>query len=445
MIVGCPRGVRFVLLAVAATLGVVLASCSSGSTTDAADTADGSGSAPSTESSSPETDADDTAADADAEVDAAAADEGEAGDGGADDASSDQTEDAADPADEADSAALFATVTETVDAFVADRGLEGAGLIVVDAEDGVLYEQYFGTFSADRISMIASASKMISAGVLLRLQDDGLLDLDAPVERVVDWGVGNPEVTPAQLVSNSSGLVGLGPDLLYAPYLCQWAVEGTLQQCGETVFTSANDDEDQIAPDTEFRYGGAQWQVAGAVAEAASGRSWAQLIQETYVEPCGVDSLGYLSLGALPVGLGGYPDAFGGDPDSVTPSDNPNIEGGAYITVADYGALLLMHLRGGRCDDQQVLSQAALDAMHGDRIAAAYGGDAWSSGTGYGMGWWVDRESGRINDPGAWGAFPWLDLDDGYGAYIVVEDRSATGQALADEIEELVHQAVTGR
>ena len=70
--------------------------------------------------------------------------------------------------------------------------------------------------------------KTNTAGVLLRLQDDGLLDMDAPVADVADWGAGNPSITPAQLVSSSSGLVGLLPNPAYGPYLCQFLVAGTL-------------------------------------------------------------------------------------------------------------------------------------------------------------------------------------------------------------------------
>jgi CubicO group peptidase (beta-lactamase class C family) len=348
------------------------------------------------------------------------------------------------PEEKAPTEGRFGNVTDTVQAFVDAEGLDGAGLIIVERDSGVVYEEYFGGFSADRISMIASSSKMISAGVLLKLQEDGLLDINAPVEDQVDWATGNPDITPAQLLSNSSGLVGLGPDFLYAPYLCQWGVPNTLQECGVAVFSGAADDADQIPPDTQFRYGGAQWQVAGAVAETVSGKSWEQLIDETYVGPCGVDSLGYISLGAVLTGAPGYPTVFGGNPDSVTKSENPNIEGGAYITTGDYAKLLLMHLRGGSCDGTQVLSQESLDTMHADRIAAAYNGFSSSPDFGYGMGWWVDRETGRISDGGAWGAVPWLDLDDGYGAYIIVEDQSETGQSLKGEIEELVHSAVTG-
>ena len=97
-----------------------------------------------------------------------------------------------------------------------------------------------------------------------------------------------------------------------------------------------------------------------------------------------------------------------------------------------------MHLRDGRCGDTQVLSTAALDRSHSDRTGEVYG-----SPTGYGMGWWVDRDSGRLTDPGAYGAVPWLDLEDGYGAYLVVEADTVTGVRLAAELYDLVDTAVT--
>ncbi len=104
---------------------------------------------------------------------------------------------------------------------------------------------------------------------------------------------GNPTITPAQLLSNSSGLVGLLPDPGYTPYVCQFLPAGTLQDCAASIFSTPDDDADVLAPDTEFRYGGAQWQVAGAVAEVASGKPWAQLIDEIYVQPCGLETLAY--------------------------------------------------------------------------------------------------------------------------------------------------------
>jgi CubicO group peptidase (beta-lactamase class C family) len=342
------------------------------------------------------------------------------------------------------SARDFSAINPIVSTFVTDNNLNGATLVIVDRTDGVVFHEHWGEFDADRVSLVASSSKMITAGVVLRLHDDGLLDVDAPIVDVVDWGADHPEITPAQLISNSSGLVGLLPNPTFAPYLCQYLWSGTLQGCAETILTTDGDDGEVVPPDTEFRYGGAQWQVAGAVAEVASGKPWSQLIDEIYVEPCGLDALGYnnhfAQLGGEPFS---YPTAFTGDPDSLKPTENPNMEGGAYVTSSDYAKLLLMHLRDGRCDDSQVLSPAALDRLHEDRIGTAYRGDAGDPGTGYGMGWWVDRSTGRISDGGAYGSVPWLDLEDGYGAYLVIEATSSLGQQLAGELYEPVESAMT--
>lgn len=336
----------------------------------------------------------------------------------------------------------FDEVTSIVEQFVEERGLNGAGLIVVDRDDGVLYHDHVGEFTPDRVSLIASTSKMISAGVLLHLDDEGLLDVDAPIAEYVEWGAGNPEITVAQLLSNSSGLVGLGPDPFFVPYICQFDPNTAVEACGEQIFTTDADDAEVIPPDTAFRYGGAQWQVAGAVAEAVTGRSWDELIDEIYVEPCGVDSLGYVSFGSVP-SFGGYPSLFQGD-GAAFPTDNPTIEAGAYITTGDYGSLLLMHLQNGMCGDTQVLSPESLALAHSDRIGAVYDGDADAPGTGYGFGWFVDRTTGRIRDPGLFGSVAWLDLDAGYGVYLVIEATSGQGTALARLLEEPIHRIVTG-
>jgi CubicO group peptidase (beta-lactamase class C family) len=341
----------------------------------------------------------------------------------------------------------FSAIGPIVDDVLAETGLSGAGLIVVEEDGGVVYEDYWGDFDADRVSLIASSSKMISAGVLLRLQDDGVLDIDAPIADIVEWGSGNPDITVAQLLSNSSGLVGLGPNPAYGPYVCQF-VGTEIEACAESIFITPDDDADVIAPDTEFRYGGAQWQTAGAVAEAVSGKTWAELIDEIYVQPCGLDTLGYNNHYAAysESDAFGYPVALSGDLSVLEPTENPSIEGGAYSNVGDYGELLLMHLRGGMCGETEVLSQDALDTMHADRIGEVYNGDAADADTGYGMGWWVDRETGIISDGGLYGAYPWLDLEDGYGAYLVVEANGEVSGQIAEQIVPLIDDvfAVTG-
>jgi CubicO group peptidase (beta-lactamase class C family) len=339
-------------------------------------------------------------------------------------------------------------VDARIDAYVADNDLNGAALVVVHEDLGVVHEHYAGVFGPDRVSLVASASKMLTAGVLMALHDRGVLDVDAPVSEVVEWGAANPRIAPVHLISNSSGLRGLLQGPTYGPYICQYLAVGSLADCGARIFTTPEDDDDVVPPDTEFRYGGGQWQVAGAVAEAASGSSWADLVREIYVEPCGVDSLGYGNHYTQLVSDDGpfsYPPQFDGDPSVLAPTDNPNLEGGAYLSPRDYATLLLMHLRDGRCGDEQVLSPASVRRMHTDRVVDGYGAELGvGTGTeggrvfgGYGLGWWVlaDRPS-VVEDAGAFGAVPWLDLERGYGAYLVVEATSRVGRQLAESIRD---------
>jgi CubicO group peptidase (beta-lactamase class C family) len=338
----------------------------------------------------------------------------------------------------------FSEVDPIVEAFIAEHDLNGAGLVVVDEDEGIVGEQYFGEFDADRVSLVASASKTVTAGVLVRLADQGELDLDQPIAEYVDWAAGqNPDVTVAQLLSGSSGFVGLLPTPAYGPYVCQFLPTVEIEDCATSAWTTPDDDADIVAPDTEWRYGGVQWQIAGAVAETVSGKPWSELLEETYVEPCGVESMGWNNHWTqIGEGLGGYPAEFDGDPGVLSPTDNPSMEGGLYIDPVDYAELLLMQLRDGRCGDTQVLEPESVERMHTDRIEA-YGGKTLT-GSGYGFGWWVDRgDSGRITDPGAYGAVPWLDLDGGFGAYLVIEADARLGVQLAGQLYEPVEEAVT--
>lgn len=359
---------------------------------------------------------------------------------------------AAAPVDPAAVEAIEEQIVRVIDSFVNVEDLNGATLIVVDA-DGELFEHSIGQIDPGRISLIASASKQITAGVLLHLEDQGLLDLDAPVADSVEWGDAHPAINVTHLLSNSSGLPGLVDDPTFAPYFCQYLAVGTLQDCAEQIFTTDEDDELVEAPDTRFRYGGGQWQVAGAVAEAVSGKPWAELIEEIYVDPCGLDVLGYNNHYAQLFSDDGpfsYPVDFDGDPQNLAPTDNPNMEGGAYITPRDYARLLQMHLSDGRCGDIQVISPEALDRMRTDRVGPMYGGTDIRGGAelttgleGYGLGWWVDGSNpAYVENAGAFGAVPWLDLDRGYGAYLALESTARRGRTLAAQLRPLVNELV---
>jgi CubicO group peptidase (beta-lactamase class C family) len=313
--------------------------------------------------------------------------------------------------------------------------IRGASAIVVHADHGLLYSKGYGEFAADRLYLVASSSKILSVGVLMRLADQNLVQIDGPIGPYLSaWGQTTASaLTLGQLFSNSSGLPSLSEVSAVAtdtasPYysnLCQYNHVGTLADCGKLLYAT----EPLRAPDTKFTYGGSQWQLAGAVAEQVSGKSWAQLIDETYATPCQMPSLGYTNQFATAGTM--YPTTFQGVEANLQVTSNPSIEGGAYVTAPDYAKVLLMHLRGGMCDGGRVLSDASVLAMQEDRIAK-YGGMTGNPlANGYGLGWWLATADRVISDPGAYGAYPWLDLERGYGAMILIEVTSTVGGQLA--------------
>jgi CubicO group peptidase (beta-lactamase class C family) len=347
----------------------------------------------------------------------------------------------------------FSAFDRAMDRFVAGHGLEGAGAVIVDKEHGIVHEQAYGSFAPDRLYVIASSSKVMSVGVLMKLVDEGKLDLDKPVSTYLPaWGTYKTDITTAELVSNSSGLVSLTDNPLYAKYLCQYIYTGTLSDCAKQIYT-ADDAADRSPPDTKFDYGGGQWQLAGGIAEVVGGKKWADLINDTY-GGCDVPSIGYTNQFALAyagdAGLAGalsYPKFFHGDKSKLPVTDNPSIEGGAYTTVHDYAAILLMHLRGGVCGDNRILSETSVKRMQQDRIGPVYGGSTIDPTLqGYGLGWWVDRaHPGIVADAGAYGAMPWIDNARGYAAFIVVEATADVGVAARTAVQPVVEAIFDGK
>ena len=332
----------------------------------------------------------------------------------------------------------------TIEAFLVEQDLDGATAVIVHRDEGVVHKAAYGAYDVDRISLIASASKVLSAGVLVKLADDGVIDLDEPISTYLGhWGEHKTDITTAQLLSNSSGMVGLTDDPYYTPYLCQYTPTNDLSGCAENIYT-ADDESDRVPPDTTYRYGGGAWQLAGGVAEQASGKTWDELVQDTY-GPCGLRDTAYNNhfLAAMAESGGDeltpYPAFFDGDPDTLEPTDNPNLEGGARTTVHDYEKVLLMQLNEGVCDGEQVFSAEGIARMQEDRIGRVYGGSSFFEAyPGYGLGWFVSREDAVVADPGAYGATPWLDLDRGYGAMILIEGHYTQGIELQARVQPLV-------
>ena len=323
----------------------------------------------------------------------------------------------------------FSEVDATFQSFLDDSPVfDGISYVVVDA-NATLHTATFGDHSEDLVVMLASTSKVPAVMTLLALDEDPNVSftMDQPVSTMLPYEGVYTDRTITQMVSNTSGIPGLqaladygnpfGQTLETLNHLCTFAATEAVEfeACGKQLLTNelANS---QPAGDS-FDYGGSQWQAAGVTASIAANSTWNQLVDQYLGVPCGLE---VFTFGNPWQELNFGETSFNGTVESLPGQSNPHIGGGAITNMADYAKLLQIHLNGGFCGDQQVLSQAAIERMRVDR-----GSVVSMSPIAYGMGWWIASDNpGVYDDPGAFGAISFIDVERGIGGYIAIDDYS---------------------
>jgi CubicO group peptidase (beta-lactamase class C family) len=170
----------------------------------------------------------------------------------------------------------------------------------------------------------------------------------------------------------------------------------------------------QDRPGTVFRYGGPAFQVAGALAEQATGASWARLFETRIARPLGLQHTTW-----------GSPLWPGLSPSNIR---NPNLQGGVIITADDYGRFLTMLASDGVYEGHRILSEAAIEQMERVQTGNATPGfkpisaKTWLQ---YALGNWCekvepDKSCSLVSSPGAFGTYPWIDRQHGlYGIFFM--------------------------
>ena len=307
----------------------------------------------------------------------------------------------------------FSEVDAAFQSFIDDSPVfDGISYVIVDA-GGTLHAGIFGDHTEDTVVMLASTSKVPAVMTLMALEEDPASDfsMSQPIGEVLPFDGVYADRTPAQLVSNTSGIPGLRQLALYGPHLCQFSFEESIEfeACGQILLSVPLPDSHDAG--SIFDYGGSQWQLAGVTAAVSANATWNQLVDQYLATPCGLE---VFTFGNMWEDL----TQWDGTPSSLRGQSNPNIEGGAITNLADYAKLLQVHLNDGYCGETQVLSEAALAEMRADR-----GGVVAEDPVPYGMGWWIDTDNpGVYDDPGAFGSVSFLDVERGFGGYVAIDD-----------------------
>lgn len=311
----------------------------------------------------------------------------------------------------------WTALTSTLDSYLGtdDNQVEGYSF-ALKLDGKTVYTRAAGDVSGTNLPMtldlaipIASASKALSATIILSLVKDGLIDLDVPVAQYIgsqiDWPSDKSSITMRMLLNHTSGIPFTSP--------CLDKDNTTLADCAQEIA----DTDLNFTPGLQFGYSGADYQVAGYIATVVSGKSWATLVNERLAGPLGMGSLTY------------------GD------TDNPRIAGGAWSTAEDYLKFTQLYLDGGKIDGTRIISASQVNTAKIDQVKdlpVYFSPEPEGSGlNGYSFGWWIsdaDLHPGsagpEISDPGLFGTTPWIDFDKHYTAIVLINGTPEVGYAM---------------
>jgi len=291
---------------------------------------------------------------------------------------------------------------------VVQSGVPGITAIVM--KDGKqVFRLDTGDITPETRYPVASASKWMTAALVMRVVDEGKLSLDAPVCNVLAEFCGDSSaITLRMLLAQTSGEGSLKSfaDIRQDPRM-------TLAQSAAEIAKRKLED----VPGTTFKYGGPGFQVAGAMVEKVTGKRWADLFAERIAEPLGMTHTTWERLPSRGA--------------TAAETLNPLLQGGVVTTADDYMRFLAMLAAHGRFEGKQILSERAVAEMETAQTLGkpmAYVPRGVKSKMQYGLGNWCERwqSDGRctlVSSPGAFGTYPWIDRDSGLYGIFFVKDR----------------------
>lgn len=271
----------------------------------------------------------------------------------------------------------------------ASNGFMGA--VLVARGDEVLFRKAYGMadreagepLALDSRFRLASISKQFTAAAILKLQDDGVLNVADPLCR---WIQPCPEawapVTLHHLLSHTSGI----PDLMQRP---DW---GIVRRTPKTVAELTADTAEyrlSFEPGSRVRYSNAAYNLLGAVIQRATGRTLDQYLREEILEPAGMADTGLKDAdGEVIMGYATFPGGIAPQPDY-----NPSIifAAGAMYSTLDDMLRWNRALHGGR-----VLSEQAYGRMIAPHNPPHEGAEPRRPPRDYGYGLFVSALGDRV-------------------------------------------------
>jgi CubicO group peptidase (beta-lactamase class C family) len=261
------------------------------------------------------------------------------------------------------------------------------GEIVYERGYGVKHRVQGGAVDEHTLFRFGSVGKMITGAAVMRLVDDGVIDLDDPVTEYVPelhfaqgpWTADH--MTVRHLITNAAAI----PSFRTMP-------QGTLSEWAETLSEVTL----LAKPGAFYNYSNSNFALAGLVVERASGMAFNDYVEMELFRPAGMnDSTKYP---ADAVASGNYSFGHADDGTIYAPDDYTSITEG-FTSAHDLALWSLMMLTGGG----EVLSERSCAAAQGRQVPMhhAPGRPTSIDGGYYGFGIFVeDFPSGTVRQHG---------------------------------------------
>lgn len=194
-----------------------------------------------------------------------------------------------------------AAVDSIVEAAMHDGPIPGVSVAITRGGVPVLMRGYgyadleHGVPAVEKtVYRIGSVTKQFTAAAIMRLVEQGRIELDDPVSEylpgLASWA---GEVTIHQLLNHTSGVksyTSLGPT---------WMEIMPLDRTHEQMVALFRDAPTDFAPGEQWRYNNSGYYLLGMIIEKVTGQSYAEYLEEEFYGPLGLDATVYCSEGPL--------------------------------------------------------------------------------------------------------------------------------------------------
>jgi CubicO group peptidase (beta-lactamase class C family)/D-alanyl-D-alanine dipeptidase len=288
-----------------------------------------------------------------------------------------------------------------IQAEIQAKGLPALSISLVD-DQSVVWSAGFGVENSQKgtpatsetIYRVGSVSKLFTDLAIMKLVEDGAIDLDEPVSTYIPsfepMNGYDAEITLRHLMSHRSGLVREPPVGHY--------FDDTEPSLSQTV-ESLNQTELVYVPEERIKYSNAAIAVVGYVLEVLQGREFAKELKESVLAPLGMTSSSFAPDVEITEHLA---DAYMWGFDRA-PFPAPTFQlgmapaGSMYSSVEDLSLFIKAMLNGGLGVESRLIETATLEEMWEPQYAPE------NATTGYGLGFRIGNLEGlrRLGHGGA--------------------------------------------